>query len=140
VEDYRKYSERTAYPNRFIMPESDFNGLASQMSVTFPLRTKISILEEAFQLITMQKDFKILPVAYADAERHADIPSIAGKNVYVLFRYEEEASVMNIPVDYTNTMQNTLNGFQFQSVGYGQFTGVTTYRPRQLRYYAHSAI
>jgi hypothetical protein len=139
IEDYRLYSRRTAYPNRFMLPESDFNGLASQVSPEFPLRTKISLLEEAFKLITKDPGFEILPLAYGDAAEHADIPQIAGKQIYVLTRYDEETAVMNIPVDYTNTMQNTINGFQFQSVGYGQFTGVQTYRPREIRYYTHTA-
>lgn len=135
IESYRKRSRRTAYPTHLIMPESDFNGLASQMSVTYPMRTKISLLEEAFKLITMNQNFKILPVAYADADFHPNTPGIQGKNVYALYNFDDQAIRMDIPVDYTNTMQNTIDGFSFQSVGYGQFTGVTVYRPLELQYF-----
>lgn len=137
IEDYRAYSDRTAYPNRFIIPELDYNGLAAQVSPEFPVKNKLQLLEEAFKVITMDPGFKILPLAYADAERHEGVFGIDGYQVYCLFRFDEETAVLNIPVDYTNTMQNTINGFQFQSVGYGQFTGVQTYRPRELRYYRY---
>ncbi len=138
IESYRLRTKRTAYPTHLIMPESDFNGLASQMSVAYPLRTKISLLEEAFKLITMNPSFKILPVAYADAAFHPNTPGIAGKNVYALYNFDPNSIVMNIPVDYTNTAQNTIDGFSFQSVGYGQFTGVTAYRPLEIQYFRYT--
>jgi hypothetical protein len=138
IESFRARNRRTAYPTHLIMPESDFNGLAAQMSVTYPLRTKISLLEEAFKLISMNPNFKILPVAYADAAFHPNTPGIAGKNVYALYNFDPNSIVMNIPVDYTNTAQNTLNGFNFQSVGYGQFTGVTVYRPLEIQYFTYT--
>jgi len=139
VQAYRSNSTFTAYPTHFIIPESDFNGLGSQMSEDFPLRTKMSILLEVFQLITMNQNFKILPVAYADAAQHVGITGIDGLQVYTLLNYDEDSLRMNIPVDYTNTMQNTLDGFNFQSAGYGQFTGVTLLRPLELLYFTYTA-
>jgi hypothetical protein len=44
---------------------------------------------------------------------------------------------MDIPVDYTNTLANSLDNFNFQNVGYGQFTGVQTYRPLELLYFSY---
>lgn len=139
IETYRNNNNRTAWPTHFIIPESDYNGLASQASADFPMRTTLSLLEEAFQLITRNKGFKILPLAYADASYHADVASIAGKQVYVLLNYDEKSVRMDLPLDYTSTQANSINNFQFQNVGYGQFTGVLAYRPLEMAYYTFNA-
>lgn len=129
MEAYRSNCARTAWPTHFVIPESDYNGLASVSSDTFPLKTKLQLLEEAFQLITRKKDFKILPCAYGD-----DAYSGLGVQKYVLLNYDEESLRMDIPVDYTNTLANSLDNFNFQNVGYGQFTGVQAYRPAEMLY------
>jgi hypothetical protein len=135
IETYRSNCQRTAWPDVFAIPESDYNGLASQASPDFPIKSTLQLLEEAFQLITRNKSFKILPLAYADAQYHTTVTAIAGKQVYTLLRYDEESIRMDIPVDYTNTMQNTINGFSFQNAAYGQFTGVLAYRPLEMMYF-----
>lgn len=135
IESYRSNCQRTAWPTHAIIPESDYNGLASQASPDFPIKSTLQLLEEMFQVITRNKSFKILPLAYADAAYHADVSSIAGKQVYVLTNYNEESIRMDLPVDYTNTLANSLDNFNFQNSGYGQFTGVLAYRPLELMYY-----
>jgi hypothetical protein len=137
IESYRANNQRTAWPSHFIIPESDFNGLASQASPDFPIKSTLQLLEEMFQVITRNKSFKILPLAYADAAYHADVTAIAGKQVYVLLNYDEESLRMDIPLDYTNTLANSIDNFSFQNVGYGQFTGVLAYRPLELMYYTY---
>ncbi len=139
VEAYRSNNNRTAWPTHFIIPESDYNGLASQASAEFPIKSTLQLLEETFQIITRKKDFKILPLAYGDAAYHSTITQIAGKQVYVLLNYDEESIRMDLPLDYTNTQQNSINNFQFQNVGYGQFTGVLAYRPLELMYFTYTA-
>lgn len=134
IEAYRNNCNRTAWPTHFIIPESDYNGLASQASADFPIKSTLQLLEEAFQTITRNKSFKILPLAYSDAQYHAGISGIDGKQVYVLLKYDEESIRMDIPVDYTNTLANSINNFQFENVGYGQFTGVLAYRPLEMLY------
>jgi hypothetical protein len=57
------------------------------------------------------------------------------KNRYTLLSYDEDSLRMDIPVDYTNTLQNTVNGFNFQSAAYGQFTGLKAYRPKEMLYF-----
>jgi hypothetical protein len=52
--------------------------------------------------------------------------------MYTLLNYDEEALRMDIPVDYTNTLANSLDNFNFQNVAYGQFTGVVAYRPLEI--------
>ncbi len=137
IESYRSNNNRTAWPTHFIIPESDFNGLASQASPEFPIKSTLQLLEEMFQVITRNKNFKILPLAYADAAYHADVAAIAGKQVYTLLNYDEESIRMDVPLDYTNTLANSIDNFSFQNAGYGQFTGVLAYRPLELMYYTY---
>lgn len=139
VEAYRSNCNRTAWPTHFIVPESDYNGLASQSSPDFPIKSKLQLLEEMFQVICRNKSFKILPLAYGDAAYHTDVAQIAGKQVYVLLNYDEESLRMDIPVDYTNTLANSLDNFNFQNAGYGQFTGVLAYRPLEMMYFTYAA-
>lgn len=137
VEAYRSNCARTAWPTHFIIPESDYNGLASQASPDFPIKSTLQLLEETFQIITRNKSFKILPLAYGDVAYHSDVTAIAGKQVYVLLNYDEESVRMDIPVDYTNTLANSIDNFSFQNAAYGQFTGVLAYRPLEMLYFQY---
>lgn len=133
INAYRANAERTAWPTHFIIPESDYLGLASPASEDFPIRSTLSLLEETFQVMTKNKQFKILPLAYAEA-----VNSGLSTQRYVLLNYEEESLRMDIPVDYTNTLANSFDNFSFQNVGYGQFTGVLAYRPKELLYFDYT--
>lgn len=135
LESYRSNNNRTAWPTHLIIPESDYNGLASQASANFPMISTLKLIEDALKVITRNNGFKVLPLAYGDAAYHADVASIAGKQVYVLLNYDEESLRMDIPLDYTNTLANSLDNFSFQNAGYGQFTGVLAYRPLEMMYY-----
>lgn len=130
IEKYRNNCQRTAWPTHFVIPESDYNGLASQASPDFPIKSTLVLLEETFMTITRNKNFKILPLAYADAPY-----SGFSYQIYTLLNYDEESLRMDIPVDYTTTLANSLDNFAFNSVGYGQFTGVLAYRPLELMYF-----
>lgn len=134
VEVYRNNNNRTAWPTHFIIPESDYNGLAGQASADFPIKSTLELLEEAFAITCRNKNFKILPLAYGDGPYHAQVTALANKQIYVLLRYDEESVRMDIPVDYTNTLANSLDNFSFQNAAYGQFTGVLSYRPLELYY------
>jgi len=132
IDLYRVNCNRTAWPTHFIVPESEYNGLASQASADFPIKSTLQLLEEMFQTITRNKGFKILPLAYGDpAYNTAEI----NKHCYVLLNYEEESLRMDLPVAYTNTLANSLDNFSFQNVGYSQFTGVLAYRPLEMLYF-----
>lgn len=130
IEAYRANCNRTAWPTHFVIPESDYNGLAAQSSPTFPIKSTLQLLEEAFQVITRNKNFKILPLAYGDK-------AYSGFSVqkYAMYNYDEESLRMDVPVDYTNTLANSLDNFNFQNVGYGQVTGVLAYRPAEMLYF-----
>lgn len=138
-EAYRANCRRTAVPTHFIIPESDYNGLASQSSPDFPVKSKLELLLETFRTITGNANFQIKSLAYGDAAYHSEIASIAGKQVYVMLNYDEESIRMDIPLDYTNTLANSLDNFSFQNVGYGQFTGVLSYRPLETLYFQYTA-
>lgn len=137
IDDYRVNNNHTVYPSHFIVPESDYNGMAAQASADFPIKSVKQLLEEAFQEVCQNKSFKILPSAYADAAQHADVSSIAGKQVYTLLNYDEESIRMDLPLDYTTTLANSLDNFSFQNAGYGQFTGVLAYRPLEVLYFQY---
>lgn len=130
IEAYRSNNNRTAWPTHFTIPESDYNGLASQASPDFPIKSTLQLLEEMFQVITRNKNFKILPLAYGDKAY-----SGFSYQIYSLYNYDEESLRMDIPLDYTTTLANSLDNFSFQSAGYGQVTGVLTYRPLELMYF-----
>lgn len=126
---YRANCSRTAWPSRFIIPESDFLGMAAPTSAEFPLKSVLQVLEETFAVMTKRPDFKILPCAYGDNAYNGQ-----SYNEYCLLNYDETSVRMNLPVDYTNTLANSVNNFGFQNVGYGQFTGVTAIRPAEMYY------
>lgn len=125
---YRANNARTAWPTHFIIPESDYLGLMGQASADFPIKSTLELLKEAFQAVV--PGFKILPLAYLDVAYNPG----ATQQQYILLNYDEESIRMDIPVDYTNTLANSIDNFSFQNVGYGQFTGVLAYRPLELLY------
>jgi len=128
---YRANCNRTAWPTHFIIPESDYLGLAAPASSDFPIRSTLSLMEETFQVMTKNPKFKILPCAYGDGAYNSSVLTgdSKGYQMYALLNYDEESLRMDIPVDYTNTLANSLDNFSFQNAAYGQFTGIQCYRP-----------
>ena len=126
---YREHCDYTAEPDVFIIPESDYNGLAAAVDPNFPIKTKLEYLKEAFRLI-VGHEVEIKKLAYADAAR-------SGLNVqrYVLLHKDADSLAMNIPVDYTATLANSINGFHWENAAYGQFTGVKVFRPKEVLYF-----
>lgn len=125
---YQANCNYTAYPDYLYVPSDDFNGLAVWNSTTYPITSRVEMLEKSFSAIT-GKPFKILPLAYGMA-------TISGlsKDRYVLGRYDEEVARFEIPVDYTATQANTIEGFTFRNVAYGQHSEVLCLRPQELLY------
>lgn len=135
INAYRSNCNRTAWPTHFTIPESDYLGLSAQASASFPIKSMLQVLEETFATATKKKDFKILPNAYGDAAYNT-IGGASGTTRYVLHNYDEESVRMDLPVDYTNTLANSLDNFNFQNAAYGQFTGVMSYRPAEMLYFS----
>jgi hypothetical protein len=89
--------------------------------------------------MTGNKSFKILPCRYGDEAVNAGyLNGASGIQRYVLLNYDEESVKLYIPVDYTNTLANSLDNFSFQNVGFGQFTGVLAVRPQEMYYFSFS--
>lgn len=138
IGDYRSNANYTAMPTHFIIPELDYTGLASFPDATYPLKTKLDLLKEAFRAITQNPNFEIKPLSYADQVNNADVSGL-NKNVYTLLNYDEDSVNMNIPLNYTNTVANTVNGFQFQNAAYGRYSGCKAYRPKEMLYFTFAA-
>ena len=129
---YRTNSAYTAEPDVFIIPESDYNGLASAVDPNFPIMSKLEYLKKAFREI-VGHEVEIKKLAYADMAQ-----SGLGVQRYVLLHKDADTLAMNIPVDYTSTLANSINGFNWQNAAYGQFTGVTVYRPKEVLYFDYT--
>lgn len=134
LQAYRANVVQTAWPTHFIMPEADYNGCANSADETFPLKSRLDRILEVCKTITQNQNFKVLPLAYANKTVNVNYPGL-NLNRYTLFNYDMDSFRMDIPVDYTSTLANTINGFNFENVGYGQFTGVQVYRPLEMLYF-----
>lgn len=133
-EKYRANCAYSAKATHFILPEADYNGLVGWPDSTYPLRTKLELLTEAFKTVSGNNNFKILPNAYANKANNG-----TGNNIYVLLNYDETSVKMDLPIDYTMTQSGTVNGFTWENVAFGQFTGVAAIRDKEMYYLTHSA-
>ena len=129
LDAYRANCERSAWPTHFTIPESDYLGLAGASNADFPLKSVMEVLLETFRTMTGNPSFEIKSLAYGDQAYNS-----LGKQRYALYNSEEESLRMDIPVDYTSTLANSIDNFNFQNVGFGQFTGVLAYRPLEMLY------
>jgi hypothetical protein len=136
---YAANANFTVMPDTFVMPLSDYLGLGTAASNQFPIVDMITYLENMFKRITGMKDFKILPLAYAQKAQNAGYWTGLGTNRYVLYRRNPETVKMDIPVDFVLNPAGTSNNFNWQGVGAGQFTGTIFYRPAEALYFDHSA-
>lgn len=127
---YRTNCAKTAWPTHFAIPEADYLGLATPSSDTYPVKSKLELLQDTFKIMTKNPNFQILPVAYGEAALNP-----LNKACYALYKYDAQTIRMDIPVDYTNTLANSVDNFMFQNVGLGQFTGVNAYRPKEVLYF-----
>lgn len=132
IESYQSNCNFTAYPTHFIIPQSDWNGLATPVSSTYPVNSKLEYLKNAFKEI-VPGGVTILPLVYSQSAQN----SAYGVNLnrYVMYRKDPRSLRMDIPVDLTITSPNTVNNFQFQDAGYGQYTGVGVYRNLETLYF-----
>lgn len=122
-------SNKTAMPDTFLIPTTDYLGLGSFVAENQPLINKLEMLEKAFKLATRNPNFKVTSVQYGDKADNS-----LAKNRYVLYRNDARTLEMNIPIDYTSTSFGTANNFDFASVAYGQFSGVIAKRPLEIYY------
>ena len=127
---YNVNSDSTCMPDTFAVPTDDYLGLVSSVDETYPLKSRLERLSEAGKLATMNPAFEIMPLAYAQKDK-----SGLGVDRYVLYvRSDRQSLRMDIPVDYTQTITDTVSGFDYSSVAYGGFTGCKSYRPKEMLY------
>lgn len=128
---YLSNCNQTVMPDTFVIPLSDYVGLAAPVSSDFPMVSKLEYLKKAFAEI-VPGGVQIMGTAYNDAAQNTSRG--INKDRYVLYRKNEETLRMDIPVDYTTTAPNSVNNFQFQDAAYGQFSGTKVYRPLEVLY------
>jgi hypothetical protein len=129
---YRANCSYTAEPTHFLLPEFDYNGLTAAVSSTYPNVSKIEWLQKALDQIVGKK-VQIKKVVYGDQTKNG-----LGVNRYAFYNSDADTFALDIPVDYTATLANSFNGFNWQNAAYGQFTGVKAYRPAELLYFDYS--
>lgn len=128
---YFAQTNETAMPTHFVIPYDDFLGLGVQANEGFDTRTKLQRIKEVCEMATGNPDFKVLPLAYGQSNRNE-----LGVERYALYNGNDpESLTFEIPVDYTTTIQDTINGFNWESVGYGQFSSVKAFRPKEMLYF-----
>lgn len=126
-------TNNTVMYNRLVMPTADYNGLASQMSEQFPIKTKLEVLEEALKTIAAGygiNDFKILPCAYANKGQNGQ-----NLNIYALYNKNADTLVYDLPLNYRTTAFNTLNNFDFTNIAYAMYGSVNLLRPQEMLYF-----
>lgn len=127
INSYYANANATVLPDTFVIPMSDYLGLAAATSPEFPIGTKLDYLNMVFKKMC-GASFEIKGLAYADAIRN----TVAGvnKQQYMLYRRLDPESIrMDIPLGYTVLAPNTADNFTFNSVAYSRYTGVGFYRP-----------
>jgi len=131
---YRTNAAYSAYPNRLVIPESDYLALVGYTSPNYPLRTKLEVLEQSLK--SLSPDFKVLPCAYANKDQNG----LGGsKNIYALYRHDPRSLRINIPIPFTMLQVSSINGFNFDGVAIGQFSDAILLRPHELMYFTCNA-
>ncbi len=125
----------TALPDTFLVPMSDFLGLSAPVSSDFPFNSKLEYLRKSFVEITGNEKFAIKKLAYCDATYNAAYLGGTGKQVYILYRHDEDSFHMRLPQPYTVLQPGTTNNYNWQQVACAQYTGNVFLRPlEQLQF------
>lgn len=136
VQLYLANCNEVRFPNRFVIPRSDWAGLGVPMVVgTTPLAvSRKQYIEDMFKGIC-GGDFRLMTSAYGNKLRNAGYWAANGTNRYALYNNDRETLHMDIPVDLTIGAPATGNNFQWQGVGYGQFSGMNVFRIPEVMYF-----
>jgi len=133
VNDYYDKTGDTCFPDKLIMPMYDKLAISTMISPDFPVgKTIYQFLLDCFKEQTGNENFKILGTPYCQASRSG---GILLKDRYVLTVDDETSLKMDLPVPYTTTLPGTANGFDWETIAYGQFTPVQLLRPVETLYY-----
>lgn len=132
VQDYQASCNYTKYPDYFIIPSDDFNGLGTATSSTYPIGTMLEYLTKTFRGLCGEH-FQIKPSAYGVPANNTQWG--LNKHLYLLGKMDSDSGHMNIPVDMVVTAPGTNDNFNYRSVGYGQYTGYNVFRNTDFRSY-----
>ena len=134
------YYRNTGYsrkPSKFIIPTSDYFTLQEYINPEFPLADsqRINILLKAFKSQTGNDNFKILDSIYCQPSEANKIGAGLVHDRYILTVDDSKSLKMLLPVPYTVTLANTINGFEWQNAAYGQFSAVQLLRGKETQYF-----
>jgi len=134
---YYKNTNYTTKPTDLVMPTSDYFGLDKYITPAFPLEnsSRRTILEKAFKAQTGNANFMIHESIYNQADQANEFDTGLTKDRYVLYNKNSDSLKMLLPVPYTVTLANTVNGYNWENVAYGQISGVQATRPLELQYF-----
>ena len=135
-----KYYSNTGFsklPSRFIIPTSDYFTLQEYINPAFPLADsqRINILLKAFKSQTGNEKFEIKHTIYCQKTESDKINGGLAKDRYILTVDDPKSLKMLLPVPYTVTLANTINGYEWQNAAYGQFSTVQLLRGKETQYY-----
>lgn len=139
VSDFRTNCNQTIWPNRFVMPESDYVGMARAASDSFPVGpSKLEYLTSAFKAMC-GSDFQVLPLAYANKERNGGYVFGSfggnGKNRYALYRHDPEILRVYHPVPYTLVPAVPVGAMNMETAAYQQVSGAVAINPLGTLYF-----
>lgn len=128
IKAFRSNSDFTAWPNRLVIPDTDYATLITPWS-NLDSTPKLDVFEKAFQsAIKHQKgakamgEFKILPCAYAEEDRN---PFTSAENRYALYHKDPETLNMNIPMDLLMLPEHSEDGLYFHGSSIGRFRALS---------------
>jgi len=131
IQDYQANVQYNVYPDTFVIPSDDWNGLATATSSSFPIGSMMTYLENAFKAIC-GPNFRILPSAYGVPANNTAYG--VNKHLYLLYRRDPDDGYMAVPVDLQTMAPGTSDNFHYITVAAGQYSGFTVLN--NLRYLA----
>jgi hypothetical protein len=123
----------TQTPDIFVMPYSDYAGLGTPVSSTFPNISMLDYMTKTFQEMTRNPNFKIMPNAYCEATNNTSRG--INKQRYALYKNDPETLALSIPVNLTMLPADTSNQLQWSQGAYGQYSGVLVNKPLEVMYF-----
>lgn len=128
---FATHSSYTAMPNRFVIPYTDYLGLAQCADETYPLKSKLERLNDTFKQMC-GSDAEVLPLAYCNADQNG------GVNKYVLYRKDFDTVRAYMPIGYSVVEGASVDGFNYQNTAYSRLSDVVLVRPKEIMYFTHS--
>lgn len=137
---YFANSNSTVMPTHFEIPIDDYLGLAVFINPAFPVAGSMMIdaLENAFKKITGNTAFVIYGSLYGKQSVNAGVWVAGGTQRYVLYRKDPKSLRMDVPMDFVLAAPVPIGPATFEGLGYGQFTGVISFRPAEMLYFDHT--